>query len=159
MNTAKYTAYYPSPAGLIQLEANTSGITGLIFCSEQHSNILGNEHTQTAIQQLSEYFAGTRRQFELPLCLNGTVFQKQVWTELTQIEYGDTATYSDIASAINRPAAVRAVGAANGRNPISIIVPCHRVIGKNGHLTGYAWGTKIKAKLLALEQQHLPLTK
>jgi methylated-DNA-[protein]-cysteine S-methyltransferase len=88
----------------------------------------------------------------LKLNAQGTTFQHQVWQELCNIEYGQTCSYADIAKSINNPKAVRAVGAANGRNPLTIVVPCHRVIGSNGTLTGYAWGTSIKAGLLQLEQ-------
>lgn len=104
-------------------------------------------------QQLSEYFQGSRRQFELPLNPNGTEFQRAAWQALTQIPFGQTRTYAQQAAAIGRPKAVRAVGAANGKNPISIVVPCHRVIGKNGSLTGFAGGIEVKRRLLELESQ------
>ena len=102
-------------------------------------------------QQLTEYFAGVRREFDMPLDLRGTPFQTAVWRALLQIPYGETRSYSDIATAIGRATAVRAVGAANGANPIPFVIPCHRVIGKNGTLTGYRGGIDIKAKLLRLE--------
>ena len=102
-------------------------------------------------EQLTEYFAGSRTTFDLPLAPMGTDFQREVWQALTTIPYGATAGYGELASWINRPSAARAVGAANGRNPISIIVPCHRVIGANGTLTGYAWGEEKKRALLDLE--------
>lgn len=104
-----------------------------------------------AIQQLSEYFAGERQTFTLPCRATGTAFQKNVWKALTEIPYGQTASYRDIAERIESPKAVRAVGLANGRNPIGIIVPCHRVIGANGKLTGYAGGLPRKQWLLAHE--------
>lgn len=105
-----------------------------------------------AAQQLREYFRGERKEFQLPLQLNGTPFQKAVWKALLQIPYGETKSYQDIAESIGNPKAVRAIGQANKANPISIIVPCHRVIGKNGQLTGYAGSrTDIKAKLLQIE--------
>lgn len=104
-----------------------------------------------AEQQLKEYFAGTRHQFELELDFTGTAFQKQVWQALLTIPFGETRSYSQIAQQIGNPKAVRAVGAANGRNPISIIAPCHRVIGASGGLTGFAGGLEAKQYLLALE--------
>jgi len=98
------------------------------------------------------YFAGQLRRFELPLDLAGTEFQKRVWLELTRIPYGETRTYQEMASAIGAPKAVRAVGAANGANPVVIVVPCHRVIGANGKLTGYGGGLPLKRRLLTLER-------
>jgi O-6-methylguanine DNA methyltransferase len=104
-----------------------------------------------ASEQLERYFAGECEQFTCPLDLHGTPFQLQVWNALTRIPYGETRTYTDIAREIGHPSAVRAVGAANGANPVAIIVPCHRVIGSNGSLTGYGGGLPTKAWLLALE--------
>lgn len=101
--------------------------------------------------QLGEYFAGERTRFDLPLAAKGTEFQRQVWQALTQIPYGSTAGYGELAEMLGRPGAARAVGAANGKNPISIIVPCHRVIGADGSMTGYAWGEANKRHLLTLE--------
>jgi methylated-DNA-[protein]-cysteine S-methyltransferase len=100
---------------------------------------------------LLEYFAGRRRRFELPLAPAGTAFQRQVWDALATIPWGELRSYADIARAIERPTAVRAVGAANGRNPLPIVVPCHRVIGSDGSLTGFAGGLEIKRQLLELE--------
>jgi methylated-DNA-[protein]-cysteine S-methyltransferase len=102
-------------------------------------------------RQLGEYFAGTRREFDLPLDFRGTDFQRQVWTTLLAIPFGETRSYLDVARVLGNPAAVRAVGAANGRNPISIIAPCHRVIGTSGDLTGFGGGLEAKAWLLAHE--------
>ncbi|MBW3567472.1 MAG: methylated-DNA--[protein]-cysteine S-methyltransferase [Proteobacteria bacterium] len=104
-----------------------------------------------AIRQLEEYFAGRRTHFDLPLAPRGTAFQQSVWNALIDIPFGKAVSYSDIANAIGNPNAVRAVGLANGRNPIPIIIPCHRVIGKDGSLTGYGGGLPNKRKLLALE--------
>ena len=109
---------------------------------------------KTARQQLTEYFAGDRREFDLPLKLSGTEFQMSVLHALQKIPYGETTSYSDIAERIGRPKAVRAVGAANGRNPIPIIVPCHRVIGSHGDLTGFGGGLDTKEALLRLEAEH-----
>ncbi|HEU0031314.1 MAG TPA: methylated-DNA--[protein]-cysteine S-methyltransferase [Kofleriaceae bacterium] len=108
---------------------------------------------QRTAQQLAEYFAGERRTFELPLAPRGTGFQDRVWRALTQIPYAETRSYGELARAIGRPAASRAVGAANGKNPIAIIIPCHRVIGANGTLTGYAGGLPAKRWLLAHERR------
>jgi len=107
-----------------------------------------------ARQQLTEYFAGERREFDLPLKLNGTEFQMSVLRALQQIPYGETTSYAEIAERVGRPKAVRAVGAANGRNPIPIIVPCHRVIGSHGELTGFGGGLDTKEALLRLEAEH-----
>jgi len=106
---------------------------------------------EDVIRQLEEYFAGTRMVFDLPLAPQGTAFQLRVWKALLEIPFGRAVSYSDIANAIGNPKAVRAVGLANGRNPIPVVIPCHRVIGKDGSLTGYGGGLPIKEKLLALE--------
>ena len=107
-----------------------------------------------ACQQLEEYFSGTRREFDLPLNLSGTDFQVQVLQELQEIPYGETTSYGDIAKRIGRPRAMRAVGAANGRNPIPIVIPCHRVIGSSGDLTGFGGGLDTKEALLRLEAEN-----
>ena len=104
------------------------------------------------VEQFAAYFAGRLRRFDLPLAATGTPFQQAVWQALCDIPYGETRSYGDIARTIGKPNAVRAVGAANGRNPLSIIIPCHRVIGQNGSLTGYAGGLPIKQALLTLER-------
>ena len=106
-----------------------------------------------AEKQLAEYFAGTRREFALPLAPAGTEFQRKVWDALCTIPYGETRSYGEIAAAIGKPKAARAVGSAVHRNPLPVILPCHRVIGANGSLTGFAWGTEAKAVLLALEEK------
>lgn len=113
------------------------------------------EAAATATRQLREYFAGERRSFELPLAARGTDFQRRVWKELLEIQHGRTISYGEIASAIGRPTASRAVGAANARNPISIVVPCHRVVGASGALTGYAGGMDRKRWLLNHEAEAL----
>lgn len=107
--------------------------------------------TNEAATQLMEYFAGKRRTFSLPLAPNGTPFQKEVWQALSSIPYGQTRSYADIAAQVGRPKAFRAVGMANNRNPIPIVIPCHRVVGSSGDMVGYAYGTKIKRYLLELE--------
>lgn len=116
-----------------------------------HSAVL-----ESAGEQLAQYFAGARRTFDLPYKLVGTDFRRAVWQALTLIPYGETRSYSQISRQLERDKAVRAVGTANGRNPLSIILPCHRVIGADGSLTGFAGGIKAKAWLLAHEQKHLP---
>lgn len=107
--------------------------------------------TNEAATQLMEYFAGKRRTFSLPLAPKGTPFQKEVWQALSSIPYGQTRSYADIAAQVGRPKAYRAVGMANNRNPIPIVIPCHRVVGSSGDMVGYAYGTKIKRYLLELE--------
>ncbi|MEF1291353.1 methylated-DNA--[protein]-cysteine S-methyltransferase [Vibrio sp. M260118] len=156
--TKRYT-YYPSPFGEMTLQADEQGLLGAWF--EIHTTkpeILGqyveNDPILTqAIKQLEEYFSGQRKTFDLPVSAIGTEFQNKVWHALTTIPYGETWSYQDLANAIGNPKAVRAVGLANGKNPVSVIVPCHRVIGKSGKLTGYAGGVETKAKLLELEQR------
>ncbi len=147
-----------SPVGDILLAANRSGLTHLLFAD--HLRVTppqGDGSTEagkimdTAEVQLKEYFVGQRQIFDLPLFPHGTDFQLEVWQALGRIPFGETVSYQTLASNIGRPQAVRAVGAANGANPISIVVPCHRVIGKNGRLTGFGGGLQAKADLLKLE--------
>ena len=113
-----------------------------------------NEMTRWAVKELEEYFQGKRKVFTVPCVPKGTDFQKRVWEALIQIPYGETRTYKEIAAAAGNPKASRAVGMANNRNPIPIIIPCHRVIGTNGSLTGYAGGLKVKEYLLKLEREN-----
>ena len=108
---------------------------------------------RTTKHQLAEYFDGTRRDFDLPLSAGGTAFQRRVWNELCRIPYGETISYGELARRIGKPTASRAVGAANGMNPLAIVVPCHRVIGADGTLTGYGGGLSVKQALLALERR------
>jgi methylated-DNA-[protein]-cysteine S-methyltransferase len=150
---------YQSPIGKLVLAASEHGLTGVYF--EEHRHFTGihdwlrdDEHPvlQQTQQQLADYFAGTRRAFDLPLDMSGgTKFQQSVWQALRTLAFGSTESYLGIAKCIGNPGAVRAVGAANGRNPISIIVPCHRVVASSGALTGYAGGLRNKAILLDLE--------
>ena len=146
-----YNDYFESPLGLIEFKATDKGIRQLIFCGDQRAPIKTNALTQRCQEQLAAYFAGELSQFDLSLDWQGTAFQQQVWQVLMAIPFGHTLSYKDIAEQLNNPNSVRAVGGANGRNPISIIVPCHRVIGANGKLTGYAGGTARKAWLLEHE--------
>lgn len=149
---------YPSPLGTLLLAATDIGLCGVYF--EQHKYFDGpadwrrdkdHSHLAATMRQLDEYFAGERQDFELPLALAGTPFQRRVWQELLALPFGCTETYAAIARRIERPYAVRAVGSAIGRNPVSIIVPCHRVLGTSGALSGYAGGLQRKQYLLAHE--------
>ncbi|NOH78352.1 methylated-DNA--[protein]-cysteine S-methyltransferase [Vibrio sp. RE86] len=156
MNTC-YTTFQ-SPLGTMTLQANKNGLLGAWFETQTTQPKDLGRYTETslilndAIVQLNEYFSGERKVFDLPIAAMGTPFQQQVWQALTKIPFGETWSYQQIADEIGNPKAVRAVGLANGKNPISVVVPCHRVIGKNGKLTGYAGGVERKAKLLELEQ-------
>ena len=149
---SSFIEYLDSKFGTLEVCADQVGVTSISFVKEKCQKTHRCLFTQQAVTQLDEYFAGKRTQFDLRLNANGTDFQQQVWQQLVTIEYGQTCSYADIAKGINNPKAVRAVGAANGRNPLTIVVPCHRVIGSDGKLTGYAWGTSIKAGLLELEK-------
>jgi methylated-DNA-[protein]-cysteine S-methyltransferase len=144
-------AYYDSPIGLIEIGAVSEGITSLFFVEERQADASTNAICDEAVRQLTEYFEGSRQTFDLPVLLEGTDFQKQVWEGLKHIPFGQTISYGDLARSIGKPSAVRAVGAANGSNPVSIIVPCHRVIGNNGGLTGYGGGLPRKEWLLKHE--------
>ena len=157
MNSPVYYTLIPSPLGQLLLTATPRGLSGLWVLGEKHCPDLapewqGNPAAFTSVTiQLQEYFSGTRQTFDLPLDVSGTSFQQQAWAALQQIPYGTTLTYQQQATAMGRPAAVRAVGTANGRNPVSIVVPCHRVIGANGSLTGYGGGLPAKQWLLSHE--------
>jgi methylated-DNA-[protein]-cysteine S-methyltransferase len=138
----------------LRLVASDSGIRAIEFTPakpvdghRQDANPLLRE----AASQMHAYFAGDLRRFEIPLDIHGTDFQKSVWRELEKIPYGETRSYAQIAAAIGAPQAMRAVGAANGANPVAIVVPCHRVIGSGGRLTGYGGGLPLKKRLLELE--------
>ncbi|MDX2465287.1 MAG: methylated-DNA--[protein]-cysteine S-methyltransferase [Porticoccus sp.] len=144
--------YMDSPIGTIEIKASIHGITHLVFTDKKNSPINTCNVLNQCKIQLNEYFSGKRKSFSLPLDPKGTDFQKSIWSALVDIPFGKTVSYGDIANVINHSKAVRAVGAANGKNPISIIVPCHRVIGSNGKLTGYAWGLERKSWLLAHEE-------
>jgi methylated-DNA-[protein]-cysteine S-methyltransferase len=149
---------YQSPIGPLLLMSDGVHLTGLYMQTSRHSQPLSGwvedseaEPLAATVLQLGEYFAGARRSFDLPLRLAGTPFQQRVWQELTEIPFGETWSYGQLARRIGNPNASRAVGLANGRNPISILVPCHRVIGANGTLTGYGGGLERKEWLLAHE--------
>ena len=145
-----------SPIGNLLILEGEKGIKQIHFSTSQEFSIQTDwEYNPFRLKeskkQLSEYFDGSRTSFTLTLDPDGTIFQKQIWNELCNIPYGQTCSYQDIANAIGKPSACRAIGMANSKNPIPIIVPCHRVIGKNGKLTGYAGGLDRKAKLLEIE--------
>lgn len=150
-------AYYESPFGEIALTADDNGLTALAFQQGASPICIGDNYKHAperfaeVIKQLSEYFAGTRTVFNVKLAPTGTAFQKKVWLALCDIPSGKTVSYGWLAKHINNEKAVRAVGTANGANPIALIIPCHRVIGTNKKLTGYAGGLALKAKLLMHE--------
>jgi len=157
--TSTLQARYDSPLGRIILAATGEQLVGVWFDGQRHQPDtstwpVATDHPvlQLAKTQLSEYFAGQRTTFELPLALDrGTDFQQAVWRALLSVPSGATVTYSELSQRVGKPAAVRAVGGAVGRNPLSIVVPCHRVLGANGALTGYAGGLERKTALLHLE--------
>ena len=148
-----------SPIGRLTLVATDEGLAGILWENDRPSRVRLNieaedERHPVLVQterQLEEYFAGKRKAFDVKLDLDGTPFQRKVWRALLTIPFGETRSYGEIARQIGNPRAVRAVGAANGKNPVSIIAPCHRVIGSTGKLTGFAGGLDVKARLLALE--------
>jgi methylated-DNA-[protein]-cysteine S-methyltransferase len=158
-----YIAHYTSPFGELIVAVDEDGNLVTLVLPNGHGRwqdeILENEYIVAedvqrcafVTSQLDDYFAGNRRTFDIPLRLEGTAFQKQVWTALRDIPYGSTTSYGKLAERIGNPAAVRAVGMANGMNPIPIIIPCHRVIGADGSLTGFGGGLELKAQLLKLE--------
>ncbi|KGT89402.1 Ogt [Erwinia typographi] len=149
----------PSPVGALTLIASDNGLAAVLWPDENPNRVVLPELKEDPAhpvlveteRQLNEYFAGERTEFTLKLDFVGTAFQKKVWQALVAIPFGETRSYADIAREIGNPRAVRAVGAANGKNPISIIAPCHRVIGSNGKLTGFAGGLEAKAFLLKIE--------
>jgi methylated-DNA-[protein]-cysteine S-methyltransferase len=160
-----------SPVGPLTLIADDGVLAGLVMSGQRHApgpDTFGEPESEPepepdpgpgtgalaeAARQLAEYFAGERTEFDLDLALRGTPFQQRVWTELRAIGYGETITYGQLADRIGQPTAFRAVGLANGKNPVGIIVPCHRVVGSDGSLTGYGGGLERKQFLLALEQR------
>lgn len=152
-NTMYLRKVITSPIGPLTLVASDEGLIELRWGAVGKSSLGENKILSLTELQLAEYFAGKRTAFNIPLSATGTEFQKRVWLELTKIPYGETWSYGELAKKIGRDKAARAVGAANGKNPIGIIVPCHRVIGASGSLTGFAGGLEIKSRLLALEKK------
>jgi methylated-DNA-[protein]-cysteine S-methyltransferase len=153
---------HPSPVGRLLLAATEQGLSGIYF--EEHKHFKGKDgwqqastqsaawkHLQATAQQLDEYFAGKRTEFDVVLDMSGTAFQRSVWQELSAIPFGASVSYAQHAQKLGNPKALRAVGSAIGKNPVSIVVPCHRVIGSSGAVTGYAGGVERKRFLLALE--------
>ncbi|HEY7185589.1 MAG TPA: methylated-DNA--[protein]-cysteine S-methyltransferase [Vicinamibacterales bacterium] len=148
-----------SPVGTLTLVATDNGLAAILWEHERPNRVRLDIEAEDrrhpvlvdAERQLAEYFAGRRKRFALKLDVTGTTFQQKVWNALLTIPFGETRSYAQIAQQIGHPRAVRAVGAANGRNPLSIVAPCHRVIGSSGALTGFAAGLDVKARLLALE--------
>lgn len=155
-----YYCYFDTPIGELLLAGDVDALSmigfpkGAMRRDPEADWIYNEEPFENTREQLAEYFSGKRKKFDLPLLLSGTEFQVSVLEALQEIPYGETASYGDVAKRIGRPKAVRAVGAANGRNPIPIIVPCHRVIGSSGDLTGFGGGLDTKAALLRLEAEN-----
>jgi len=156
-------AWYESPVGRLLLAGGAAGLERIAFPQSHHAVGIapGWDEDPPAfapvIGELEEYFAGKRERFEVPLAFAGTAFQREVWQALVAIPYGETVSYKQLAERIGRPRAVRAVGAANGANPIPIIVPCHRVVGHDGSLTGFGGGLPLKRRLLELESRQKAL--
>jgi methylated-DNA-[protein]-cysteine S-methyltransferase len=154
-----------SPVGTLTLVASDEGLSAVLWEDDRPGRvpltIAGEDRAHPVLvdaeRQLREYFSGGRTRFTLPLDVTGTPFQRQVWEALRTIPFGETRSYSEVAAQIGHPRAVRAVGAANGRNPLSIVAPCHRVIGSGGQLTGFAGGLEVKARLLAFEHRHVQI--
>lgn len=150
------TRWMDSPVGGLRLHVDAGLLTAIDFGAEPRGARVPDDLLDTAERQLQEYFAGDRREFDLPVAADGTEFQRKVWAYLRTIPYGETVTYGQVATDLGyQPGISRAVGAANGANPIPIVVPCHRVIGANGKLTGYAGGLERKTTLLELESPGL----
>jgi methylated-DNA-[protein]-cysteine S-methyltransferase len=156
-----------SPIGVLTLVSSDVGLTHVLFEGREPADVGlpadlpevdDDPALEAAASQLTEYFAGERREFDVPIDLRGTDFQNDAWRALATVPYGETRSYGEQADAIGRPGAFRAVGAANGRNPIPVILPCHRIVGSDGSLTGFAGGLDTKRRLLDLEQaqQGLP---
>jgi methylated-DNA-[protein]-cysteine S-methyltransferase len=160
MKSIRYS-YCPSPVGNLLLVTSSEGLAQINFPRRGQAAdpdwVEAEDSLAEPIRQLRAYFTGSLKEFELPLAPQGTPFQQKVWSEVRRIPYGETISYGELARRIGDPKASRAVGRANGSNPIPIIIPCHRVIGSNGKLTGYGGGLDIKQKLLALEKRQLPL--
>ncbi len=149
-----------TPLGTVRISARGDAIAGLWFDGQKYDAVAddawrespGDPMLRDAVRQLREYFKGRRERFDLPLAPEGTTFQRGVWRAIAKVPAGRTASYGDLARRIGRPSSVRAVGAAVGRNPLSVVVPCHRIVGSDGSLTGYAGGLARKRALLALER-------
>jgi methylated-DNA-[protein]-cysteine S-methyltransferase len=160
MNQRIRYCFTPSSLGNVLLVANGDALCGVYFDDQKYLPPIDpawqeddrSEVLRAARRELDQYFAGSRKVFDLPLAPNGTSFQRAVWNAIAQVPWGETLTYAELASRAGHPGSARAAGAATGRNPLSIIVPCHRIVGSDGSLTGYAGGLDRKQKLLALER-------
>ncbi len=147
-------AYYPTEFGYIKIGCTPEAVTALTFVQHPEGESRPTPLSDAAFRQVRDYLDGGRQSFDFPYILRGTAFQQKVWKALLEIPYGETRTYGEIAAAIGSPKACRAVGMANRRNPIWIVVPCHRVVGAGGSLTGYAGGLAMKEALLQLERKN-----
>ena len=158
-----YYSWFESPVGKLLLAGTKAGLKLVSFSAGTRTKSADAGWREDSavftevVDQLKSYFAGERKAFDLPLVLEGTEFQKKVWTALQDIPYGETVSYKVLAQRVGSPKAVRAVGAANGANPIPIIIPCHRVIGNDGRLTGFGGGLPLKKRLLELESRQMTL--
>jgi len=147
-------AVMSTPIGPLTLQTTEKGLASIQFGAAVPPHaVLDESAHREAVEQLQQYFNGIRTRFDLPLDLDGTPFQLAVWNELQKIPYGETRTYGEIARSVGKPGAARAVGMANHENPVAIVIPCHRVVGSDGSLTGYAGGLDLKKKLLEIELQ------
>lgn len=153
MEKIKHIGLYPCPFGFFRIVEEEDAVVAIDVVKERQEEECPSEVTDWAARELHEYLEGERRAFTFPYRLVGTPFRLQVWKELEKVPYGETTTYKRLAEAIGRPGAYHAVGGAVGANPLGIVVPCHRVIGTNGSLTGYAWGLPMKEALLELERR------
>jgi methylated-DNA-[protein]-cysteine S-methyltransferase len=153
----KYFSYIDTPLGKLEIRASEVGITAVEFLKKEKEGSVTNTILRVAIKQIEEYFKGARVDFELPLDIKGTPFREKVWKELLKIPYGETISYKELALRIDNPKAIRAVGGANNKNPISIIIPCHRVIGSDNSLVGYGGGIENKKWLLEFEKRNKTL--
>jgi methylated-DNA-[protein]-cysteine S-methyltransferase len=152
-------ARYESPLGPIIAIANDEGIWSIDFVKAKYAKRIGDDWVEDpkhpplaeCFRQLAEYFAGKRREFDLPLAPRGTSFQERVWREIARVPYGETISYGELAKRAGAPGQARAAGAATGRNPVGVVIPCHRIVGADGSLTGYAGGLDRKQQLLELE--------
>lgn len=152
----EYQISFNSQLGFLVIKSDGQAITEVSFSEKDIPEQNGCEVLDVCHRQLEEYFSGKRQSFDLPLSPEGTPFQQKVWSELQKIHYGETITYMDLAVRLGDPKCIRAAGTANGRNPIAVIIPCHRVIGAGNKLTGYAGGIWRKKLLLELEMKHNP---
>lgn len=149
-----YTSYIKTPLGIIEIRATSRKILSILFVDEENIYVTENELTKKCAKEIEEYFEGKRKEFDIEIEIEGTEFQKAVWNELLKIPYGTVTTYKEIAKNIGNESAVRAVGNIIGKNPILILVPCHRVIGSSGKMTGYVAGIERKEALLELEKEN-----